>query len=214
MHYNCPIDIKSTMLKKKLLSLPLLLFCLFNVDAQEQSNIKLRIEPGALLDSDSENLGLFLNMEPKIKISEHTVIGLRFGVVLNPQKFDDHNNSQFLVNEENDNAVISFIPTFDYYLNDKNTRPYLGFGIGYFIFSSVDIANPTENVSEGNVNNQIGLLLRGGIDLGNKLRFGLEYNFVPKADIEIPNDQIIGTVDNSYLGLSIGFTIGGRRLIE
>ena len=40
-----------------------------------------------------------------------------------------------------------------------------------------------------------------------KIRFGLEYNLILKTDIEIPNGQIIGTVDNSYLGLSIGFTI-------
>ncbi len=63
---------------------------------------------------------------------------------------------------------------------------------------------------EGSVNNQVGFLLRGGFELG-KTRLGLEYNFIPKADIEIPNGQIIGTVDNSYFGLSIGFTIGGGK---
>ena len=35
-----------------------------------------------------------------------------------------------------------------------------------------------------------------------------------QGDIEIPNGQIIGTVDNSYLGLSIGFVIGSKKSSE
>ncbi len=200
---------KNTTLKKKLL-LIILLLCLFNLNAQDNYNVKLRIEPGFLLKTDSENLGLLLNFEPNIRISENSVIGLRFGLALNPQKFENNNSTQFNIDEENDNAVISFVPTFDYYLNENNTRPYFGLGLGYYLFSSVVIANPSENVSEGSVNNQVGFLLRGGLELGNT-RYGLEYNFIPKADIEIPNGKIIGTVDNSYIGLSIGFIIGGGK---
>lgn len=110
----------------------------------------------------------------------------------------------------NDNAVISLMPTFDYYLNDNFTHPYFGIGLGYYLFSSVIIANPSENVTEGTVNNQLGLLLRGGIEWG-KTRIGLEYNFIPKANIKIPNGEVIGTVDYSYLRMSIGFTIGGGK---
>lgn len=113
-------------------------------------------------------------------------------------------------NNINDNAVISFMPTFDYYLNENHTRPYFGFGLGYYLFSSVIIANPFENVTEGSVNNQLGFLLRGGLELG-KTTLGLEYNFIPKADIKIPNGLTIGTINNSYFGLSIGFTIGGKK---
>ena len=59
----------------------------------------------------------------------------------------------------------------------------------------------------GNVKNQLGFLIRGGLEIKN-LRYGLEYNFMPQADIKIPNIQTIGTIDNSYLGLSIGYTFG------
>ena len=59
-------------------------------------------------------------------------------------------------------------------------------------------------------NFQIGFLLRGGLEIG-KIRCGLEYNLISKADIKMPNGQIIGTVNNSYLGLFIGFTIGGGK---
>lgn len=190
---------------KKLLLLTLLLVC-FNLSAQ----VKLRIEPGFLLKTESENLGLMLNMEPYIKISENSSIGLRFGLALNPQKFENNGGSQFFFDNQNDNAVLSFMPTFDYYLNENYTRPYLGVGLGYYLFSTVIIANPSQNITEGNVNNQLGLLLRGGVEWG-RTKFGLEYNFIPKADIKIQNTQTIGTVDNSYLGISIGFLIGSGK---
>lgn len=190
---------------KKLLLIKLLLVC-FNLNAQ----VKLRIEPGFLLKTESENLGLMLNMEPYIKLSENSIIGLRFGLALNPQKFENNGSSQFFFDDENDNAVLSFMPTFDYYLNENYTRPYLGVGLGYYLFSIVTLANPLESITEASANNQLGLLLRGGVEWG-RTKFGLEYNFIPKADIKIQNTQTIGTVDNSYLGISIGFLIGNGK---
>lgn len=185
----------------------MLLLCSFNAHSQKETNLSLRIAPGVLLRSDSENLGLLFNLEPEIKISQNTAIGLRFGIALNSQKFENGNRSRLRIDENNDNAVISFVPTFDYYLTETKTRPYIGLGIGYYLLSSIVVSNPTE---DGTINNQLGLLLRGGLEWGKK-RIALEYNFMPKADIEISSGQTIGTVDNSYLGLSIGFTIGGGK---
>ncbi|GAA4272512.1 hypothetical protein U6A24_09810 [Aquimarina gracilis] len=72
------------LVKEKLLLLLIISFCLLSLNAQ----VKLRIEPGVLLDTDSENLGLLLNIEPKVKASENVVIGLRLGIAINPQKFE------------------------------------------------------------------------------------------------------------------------------
>lgn len=206
---------------KKAILLTTLLFCLFNLNAQENSNVKLAVETGILpLSSGSENLAFFLNVEPKIKVSINTFIGLRFGITLNPQTFENYDLLQFNIDNKSDHALLSFVPTVDYYLNDFSLnenpfRSYLGLGIGYHLLSDIDISrtiivNPSEDVFEASVKKRIGLLLRGGLE-SNKLRFGLEYSLIPKADIEIPNGQTIGTVKNSYLGLSIGFIIGGRR---
>ena len=199
---------KHLILKKKLLLL-ILLLGLFKINAQETHNLSLRIIPGLLLLSDSDNLGLMLNAEPHFKISERSSIGLRFGVALNSHKFEKNKNSQFIIDRNSDGAVVSFVPTYDHYFTNDKVKPYVGLGIGYYLISNVAIANPTSEVSEGSVNNQIGMLLRGGFDLG-KTRFGIEYNFIPKADIQIPNDQPIGVVKSSYFGLSIGFSFGVR----
>lgn len=140
-------------------------------------------------------------------------MGLRIGVVINPQKFENHNSLLFDIgkefDEEFDNGGTSFVPTFDYYFNETRYRPYLGIGIGaYLLTSNVDvISNTSSDKFEVKVNKQFGVLFRGGFESA-RLRFGLEYNFIQKADIKFPNGQIIGTVDNSYFGLSIGYIIG------
>ncbi|MEX0272984.1 MAG: hypothetical protein AB3N16_01245 [Flavobacteriaceae bacterium] len=200
---------KNTTLMRMINLLPLILFFwLPNTNAQA----KLRIEPGFLLNTDSENLGLMFNVEPKIKSSKNAIIGLRFGIALNPQKFKIDDSSSFFIDGTHDNGVISFVPTYDYFLNDNFYRPYLGFGMGYYIFNNIDVSerNGSSGTLEGSVNNQLGFLIRGGLELGFT-RIGLEYNVIPKADIQILDGRMAGTVDNSYLGLSIGFGIGGRK---
>lgn len=195
---------------KKIGLLIVLLCCLLHLNAQEQHNVKLGVEVGFLpLSEDSHNLGLFLKVEPKVKVLENTFIGLRFGLTLNSHSFENSNSFQFYIDESFDNAVLSFVPTIDYYFPINNFRPYIGAGVGYYL-----LPNPIEvyevgssNILAGSVKERIGFLVRGGLEL-HKFRFGLEYTFIPKADIEIPDSKIIGTVGNSYLGLSFGFIFG------
>ena len=80
----------------------------------------------------------------------------------------------------------------------------------YAVVSKNAIADPSEEVLDVSVKNQIGFLVRGGLEV-RKFIVGLEINYIPTADIEIPNGHIIGTVDNSYIGLSIGYEIGVRK---
>lgn len=210
---------KNAMLKRTFLLLALLV-CVFNLNAQVEKHVKLGIETGFLLFTDADKLGLFIKVEPKVKISESSFVGVRFGVTLNPQIFENKERLTFYIDDESDNAAISIVPTFDYYLDDfylkgRNFHPYLGLGFGYHLLSDIDVSriaivNFSEDVFEVRVNNRIGFLLRGGFEMG-KLRFGLEYSLIPKGDIKIPDGQIIGTVENSYLGLSIGVVIGGGK---
>lgn len=202
---------KGVLLKRTLLQLTLLL-CLFNLHAQDKNNIKLGVEAGILPSSKSDNLGFFLNAEPKLKVSENTFFGLRIGMVINSHSVENFDISQFSIDERSDNGGISLVPTIEYYLNKNNFRPYLGIGIGpYLLTNYIDVfAYSSQNVLEATVKSQVGLLVRGGWE-SDRIRLGLEYNFISKANIQIPDDQKIGSVDNSFLGLSIGFTIKGRK---
>ena len=199
-------------MSKRIILLPVLFFCLCHLNAQKWKDMKLGMEIGVLDLSESGSFGLFLNVEPKLKSSKNTTIGLRAGITANSLTYEIYDSTQFFVNEESGNGIISFVPTFDFHWNKNKFRPNLGFGIGsYLLVTYLDIHEgssipPPRDVLEVDVNYKIGFLLRGGFELGRS-RLGLEYNFVPKADIEIPNGSKIGTVDLSYLGLSIGFII-------
>ncbi len=117
------------------------------------------------MSEDSGNLGLFLNVEPKIQILEKAFMGLRIGVTLNSHTFENI-YPQYKIDDKFDNAVLSFVPTFDYYLNENMNGPYLGLGLGiYLLPDPIDVYRSTlgtssENVIEGNVNNRLGFLLR------------------------------------------------------
>ncbi len=209
---------KRAMLRKLLL--PICLWCgLVQLNAQESVNLKLGIEAGILpLSEDTENLGLFLNVEPKINIFENTFLGVRFGLVINSHVFENSNSFEYLIEESFDNAIFSFVPTIDYYLNDNQYRPYIGGGVGLHLQANpIEVFPITSSFSEavidGKVKKRIGFLVRGGFETG-KLRIGIEYNFVPKVDIEIPNGEIVGTVENHYVGLSIGVMFGGGKNFE
>lgn len=202
---------------KKLLVLLTLICCSFNINAQEESTVKLGVETGFLpLSKDTENLGLFVNIEPKVKILKNTFLGLNIGLTINSHSFENSNPLQYLIDERFDNAIFSFMPTVDYYLKINNYHPFIGLGLGYHlhpnpieIFSSVSTPSP-ENVIEGTVGKRIGFLLRGGVEIG-RLRLGILYTLVPKGDIKLSNEEIIGTVANSYFGVSIGFMFFGNK---
>ena len=70
------------------------------------------------------------------------------------------------------------------------------------------------------VNNTYGVLLRSGFDLHelvirgydlSKFTIGLEFNYIPKSDVEISTGQVVGTVLTSNVALSIGYSIGIRK---
>lgn len=218
---------------KIIISLKIILLCLFNLNAQGERNIKLKIEGGMLWDWVDEQVylsGSFLGVEPKLKVSPNTFIGLSIGAAKNTQRILTLNPQQFFINNDYDqdnsnaNRVLSFVPTVDYYFIKDKVKPYLGVGVGYyFLTTSKDvlvIGNSANEFFELSVNNKIGVLLRGGLELHNVkvgrsdlsgFAIGLTYNYVPKAEVKMTNGQIVGTVLTSNIILSLGYTIGSGK---
>lgn len=201
-----------------------LMFSFFLISLNAQAKSSKRIEVGIgplLLTPDSENLSFLLNIEPKIQVLENTFFGLRLGAAWNSSIFENNNLLEFAINTDSDNVLASLVPVVDYnlkhiHLGEKKYQPYLGLGVGYYLLSEIDVlqigtASTSEEKFEISVKKRIGLLLRGGFE-SRALRFGLEYNLMPQADIETPGNQFVGTVKNSFLGLSIGLLIGSRKI--
>jgi len=205
----------------------ILMFSTFNLSAQKTSNVKLKIEGGLLWGAperrDYRN-GRFLFVEPKLRSSRNSIIGLRIGGALNYQKVTTTDPLYSLIDNNlgvnNFNTVLSFVPTFDYYYKKSNANPYFGLGIGYHILDStkdVYIWDVPFNEVETTVKNKFGFLLRWGLnlykvklanaDLSNFI-LGIELNFIPRTDIELPNGTVIGTVANTNIALAFGYTFG------
>jgi len=224
LFYGSP---KSAVLKT-IVFLILLLFCFDNLSAQKEGNVKVKIETGFLWDWVYGKIylsGPFLNVEPQLKTSKNTCIGLRLGAAFNSQAIKNADPRQFYIdkNFNSGNKALSLIPTFNYYFSKNKRRPYLSLGIGYYFLTTskkVFVLGKFVDALGLSVNNQIGFLLRGGFDLHrfmvrrfglNKFTIGLEVNYIPKAAIEVPNGPIIGSINNSNIALAIGYKIGNRE---
>ena len=146
---------------------------------------------------------------------------MKLGAAKNTQWILNSDPGQFrIANEIGHNSIISIGPTFDYYINTSKSRPYIGLGIVHnFLTTNKNgffVDNPSDP-RELSIDNKIGFLLRAGVDLRkvtigrsdlSKFILGLEFNYIPKADVKASNGQKLGTIANSYLALSIGYVFG------
>ena len=220
---------KSVLLKTILL-LIILLYCFVNLSAQKEPNIKLKVEAGLNWKPVERNIinhwdwFLHLSLEPKLKTSKKTFIGLRIQVIENEPTNEKYKPPQFFIDNNisinffdvTPNTHFSFVPTFDYYFSKKSFKPYLGVGVGYYFLTTskgvLVFGPPFDDELETSVDNPVGFLIRGGLEKG-KLSVGLEFNYLLKADIKIPSGLVIGTVDDSFIALSIGYSFGiSKRL--
>ncbi|MEO0683584.1 MAG: hypothetical protein AAFY76_00705 [Cyanobacteria bacterium J06649_11] len=213
---------------KKVTLLILSAFCVLHLPAQERSNLQLKLAAGIFWDWIEGEVylsGPFLYVEPKLQTSANTSIGLRIGAAHSTQIVQTVAADRFYIDNDTDrgNGVFSFVPIFDFYFSNKKYRPYLSVGSGYyFLTTSKDVfinGRPVNEALKASVNNQIGFLLRGGFNLYNftvgrtdlsNMTIGLEFNYIPKADVEISNgdNESVGTIDTSNVKLSIGYTFG------
>ena len=174
---------------KKLLAITFVILGIMSIYGQEKGKFRVGLDLGYVFENDG---GALFSIEPKYNITDNSNIGLRLGTAASIGISDADNN-------------ISILGTYDYYFKSKNssTTPFLGAGLGYFALGEISGGGPgglTIDLGE-----QFGALVRGGVELG-KLRIALEYNIIPKSDLEIGE-----STKNSYLGASIGFYVGGGK---
>jgi len=204
------------MLGKRIVLLIILAISVYHLNAQEKNKLTVTLETGLLISPDFENLGLVLQLEPKLKINANSVIGLRYGFAINSRAIKNYNSFEYNTDGESFSSVISITPTFDYYFykNQSSFNPYLGAGLGYYVLKDMEISRPVINtdadVFNGSIKNQFGFLIRSGFETG-KLRLSLEYNFIPKAEINISNGDVVGAINDSYFGITLGLIIGGGK---
>ena len=183
----------------------ILLFAFVQSYPQAEGKFRFGLDLGYAIPAGG-GAGISFSIEPKYNIKDNMNVGLRIGVAGNTRDLLSFSNSS----NRKASATTSYVATYDYYFNNGGGSlvPYLGGGLGYFNFATIEIFSSSDTGAD--VGGKFGGLIRGGIEW-NKLRVGVEYNIVPKSELQTFNGESAGTSPNSYVGITVGFFIGGGK---
>ena len=193
---------------KKIILVLLVALAFTNVYSQEKGKFRVGLDLGFVPTGGGG--GGMLSIEPKYNITDNMNVGLRLGGAGIAKDIQTDTSTSAEVS-----ANGSFVGTYDYYFHKSGSgssfAPYVGGGFGYYSLANVkvDDASESDEITPA-VSGVMGGLIRGGFEWSG-FRMGIEYNFLPDSDLEDMNGVIVGTAKNAYLGIHIGFFIGGGK---
>lgn len=196
---------------KKVILLALITLAVANGYSQRKGGFRVGLDLG-YVPAGGGGGGMF-SLEPKYNIKDNMNIGLRLGAAAVVRDLVSTQNEEFTAKVA---GIGSYVGTYDYYFHKSGSgssfAPYVGGGIGYYSLANVEVddtASTSEEITPA-VSGVMGGLIRGGIEWAG-FRMGLEYNFIPDSDLEDLNGNKVGTAKNAYLGIHIGFFVGGGK---
>ena len=156
---------------------------------------KVDIAVGYALPAGSgAKAGALFAIEPKYALNDNLALGLRMELAATAQGAIINGE----MNQGDVKASGSYLATADYYINTNRFRPFVGIGAGIYTNASANIdEQASDEVQKGS---RFGFAPRAGFEFGH-FRTGIEYNFAGKT----------ASVNHNYLGIKIGFFIGGGR---
>lgn len=153
--------------------------------------------------------GVLFAVEPKYGLSDHIDIGLRLEVAAVARGIEISGNTT----KSDVGAFSSYLLTGNYLFGTGGIRPFLGVGVGFYSVASAGSVtvtngqNPPQDVNFVS-DTKFGGMIRGGIKAGHFVA-AVEYNAAPTTATTLGNAKI--TSENAYLGIKVGFDIGGGR---
>ena len=193
---------------KKVILVVLLALVFTNGYSQEKGKFRVGLDFGFVPTGGGG--GGMLSIEPKYNITDNMNVGLRLGGAGIAKDIQTTTTTSAEVS-----AKGSVVGTYDYYFHKSGSgssfAPYVGAGFGYYSLANVKV-DDTSNTTEISpaVSGVMGGLIRAGFEWSG-FRMGVEYNVLPDSDLEALNGNIIGTAKNAYLGIHIGFFVGGGK---
>ncbi|QHT70900.1 hypothetical protein GXP67_31765 [Rhodocytophaga rosea] len=182
----------------------------FSAIGQEYKPFKVNISLGYAKPIQSGiSGGVSLSLEPKYGLTNAIDLGLRLEGALMARGI--------VVNGDNSIGEVgytgSYLVTGNYLFGKANARPFLGLGGGLYNVTSSGTITITDGQSWEDItlvgDTKWGAMLRGGIKAGHFL-VSLEYNFVGASIVNLSDSSVKSR--NDYLGIKLGFDIGGGRL--
>lgn len=197
---------------KQFFALGVALLLTIGAQAQEFKPFKVNVSLGAALPSGGG--GVLVAVEPKYGINDNIDLGLRLEGAFMAREVTVNGNTT----SGNVTGAGSYLLTGNYLLSTNNFRPFIGVGAGLYQIAGTSFVTDGNNSTNGSIEagNAFGGMLRAGFKAGHFV-LGLEYNIVPSTEAALFNSD--GTVrigqsvqsKNSYLGVKLGFDIGGGR---
>lgn len=152
--------------------------------------------------------GVLFAVEPKYEVIPNLSLGLRWEIAVMVRGQVDQTGSTTKVDAK---AAGSYLLTGDYYFTQTKVRPFAGLGLGIYNLAAASADN--SGVTSAGASSKFGEMVRAGVELSH-FRVGLEYNIVPSTKLETVNSSGVHTTTsakNGYLGIKVGFVIGGGR---
>ncbi|MFD2933776.1 hypothetical protein [Spirosoma flavum] len=181
----------------------------FSVTAQEYKPFKVNVSLGyAKALASGISGGVLLAVEPKYGVSDHFDVGLRLesAFIARGVTYNGNTTTGDAV------AFGSYLLTGTYLIGTGSIRPFIGVGAGIFTIASGGTITVIDNQTPKDVSfvseTKFGAMIRAGIKAGHFVA-GVEYNAVPTTSTKLTNTTIDSK--NAYLGIKIGFDIGGGR---
>jgi len=181
----------------------------FAITANAQSEtfkpFRVDLTPGlALFSGSGSSTGFLIAIEPKYALTDNISVGLRYegAIAASSTSIDFSNENAEFSGGSNIKFRSSYLLTGDYYFNTNSFRPFFGAGAGMFGVASANFDMMSENFesSTASAGYKFGFAPRIGAEF-NHFRAAVEYNVVGKT----------GKESNNYIGVKIGFFLGGGR---
>lgn len=194
---------------KKILAGILVLFAI-SAQAQEFKPFKVNLSIGyAKPFNAGVSGGVLFAVEPKYGINDNVDLGLRLELASVARGVQVNGNTT----TGDVSAYSSYLITGNYLFGSSSVRPFVGAGLGLFTIGSggtVVIANNGQANQDIRLvsDTKFGGMIRAGVKAGHFVA-AVEYNAVPTTNSTLSNTQI--TSENAYLGVKVGFDIGGGR---
>lgn len=195
-------------MKSILLSIAILIGISYNAKAQEEGKFRGGLDLGVAIPSGGA--GFLFDLELKYNLKDNMNVGFRYGSAIIAKSVVLDGGDKF--ESANVSANASYMATYDYYfVLGGSFNPFVGGGVGAYTLASIS-ANEGDEFTAGNLDasTKIGGFLRGGFE-ASKFRFTLEYDFIGKSTLQDVDGKDVGSIKNSYLGVTVGFYVGGGK---
>lgn len=196
---------------KKIFFIGALLFTVLGLKSQEYKPFKLGIHLGYVSAEDSDAGALFA-IEPGYRILDEFAINLRLESAAWAKDIEGTSAEA----SANVSATVNGV----FYLLDTRFRPFVGAGAGWFVPGKIETDEDSPGGNTGGIDQDgtFGFYPRVGFDFGH-FNLIIDYNILKKTTGEFTTTQTVSgqqvdvttktELDNSYLGIKLGFTIGG-----